>query len=128
VPESSLEDLDLRERRQPWWRWPRTRSNDPIDVTLRQLRRVFVIIAGTLVLLVGVAMIVLPGPAFVVIPAGLGILALEFFWARRLLVRLRRMLRAAAAKARSTGSGSAPPAGGSAQPPIQGGDSSAISP
>jgi tellurite resistance protein TerC len=30
-------------------------------------------------------MIALPGPAFIVIPAGLGILALEFAWARRWL-------------------------------------------
>jgi tellurite resistance protein TerC len=30
-------------------------------------------------------MIVLPGPAFIVIPAGLGILALEFAWAKRWL-------------------------------------------
>ncbi len=109
---------------QRWWRRRRgTQQNDPIDLTLRQLRRVLVLIAGTVVLLVGVAMIVLPGPAFVVIPAGLGILALEFFWARRLLVRLRRALRAAAAKARAAGS--TPPAG--PQPSIQGGDSSAIS-
>ena len=34
-------------------------------------------------------MIVLPGPAFVVIPLGLGILAVEFRWARRLLDRVR---------------------------------------
>ena len=38
----------------------------------------------------GVAMIVLPGPAFVVIPTGLGILAIEFAWARRLLEELKR--------------------------------------
>ena len=33
-------------------------------------------------LIVGVCMIVLPGPAFVVIPVGLGILGIEFAWAR----------------------------------------------
>jgi tellurite resistance protein TerC len=38
---------------------------------------------------VGVAMIVLPGPAFIVIPAGLGILALEFAWAKRWLVEVK---------------------------------------
>lgn len=46
------------------------------------------LIGGT-VLLVGVAMVVLPGPALVVIPFGLGILGLEFAWARRWLRQLR---------------------------------------
>lgn len=46
-------------------------------------------VIGTTVVLVGVALIVLPGPAFIVIPAGLAILALEFAWARNLLVRAR---------------------------------------
>lgn len=39
--------------------------------------------------LVGIAMIVLPGPAFIVIPAGLGVLALEFAWARLWLKKLK---------------------------------------
>ncbi len=47
------------------------------------------LVVGGTVLLIGVAMVVLPGPAFVVIPAGLAILATEFVWARRLLVRVR---------------------------------------
>jgi len=48
-----------------------------------------VAIAGGLVLVAGVAMIVLPGPAVVAIPAGLGILALEFEFARRWLAAAR---------------------------------------
>jgi uncharacterized protein (TIGR02611 family) len=56
---------------------------------LRNVRRVVVAVVGFTVLLLGVAMIVLPGPAFVVIPAGLGILAIEFAWARHLLHRLK---------------------------------------
>jgi tellurite resistance protein TerC len=48
-----------------------------------------VLVVGGTLLLIGVAMIVLPGPAFVVIPAGLAVLATEFLWARRLLVRVR---------------------------------------
>jgi tellurite resistance protein TerC len=58
--------------------------------TLRQARRVIVIVVGFTVLLIGVALLVLPGPAFVVIPIGLGILATEFVWARRLLRRVKR--------------------------------------
>jgi tellurite resistance protein TerC len=51
--------------------------------------RLIILVVGGTLLVVGVAMIVLPGPAFVVIPAGLAILATEFVWARRLLVRVR---------------------------------------
>ena len=47
-------------------------------------------VIGVTVLAIGVAMIILPGPAMVVIPLGLGILAIEFAWARRMLERLKR--------------------------------------
>jgi tellurite resistance protein TerC len=57
---------------------------------LRALRKIAVVVFGTSVLAIGVLMLVLPGPAFVVIPAGLSILALEFVWARRWLVRVQR--------------------------------------
>lgn len=52
-------------------------------------KRVVIAIVGFTVLAIGVAMLVLPGPAFVVIPVGLGILGLEFAWARRWLVKVR---------------------------------------
>lgn len=52
-------------------------------------RRLVVAVIGSTVVLVGIALIVLPGPAFIVIPIGLGILGLEFAWARRLLKRAR---------------------------------------
>ena len=65
---------------------------------LRGAWRLIVLVVGGTLLLVGVAMIVLPGPAFVVIPAGLAVLATEFVWARRLLVRVRNYARAALAK------------------------------
>jgi hypothetical protein len=51
------------------------------------LRRAMVAVIGFTILLIGGAMIVLPGPAIVFIPLGLGILATEFVWARRLLAR-----------------------------------------
>jgi len=56
---------------------------------LRHLRRLVIGVIGLTVLAIGVAMIVLPGPATVVIPLGLGILAVEFAWARRMLERLK---------------------------------------
>ena len=45
-------------------------------------------IGGTL-LAIGIAMIVLPGPAIIVVPLGLGVLGLEFAWARYWLRKLR---------------------------------------
>lgn len=49
--------------------------------------RIVVAIFGFLVVLTGLAMLVLPGPGLLVIAIGLGILALEFVWAERLLER-----------------------------------------
>ena len=83
-------------------------SNDPRSVpgaqpphagvsrsALRHVRRVAVAVIGATVLAIGVAMIVLPGPATVVIPLGLGILAAEFAWARRMLQKLKEGTRRA---------------------------------
>jgi tellurite resistance protein TerC len=56
---------------------------------LRQARRLIVLVIGSSVLLIGVALLVLPGPAFIVIPLGLAILATEFRWARNLLGRVK---------------------------------------
>lgn len=75
---------------------------------LRQARRVAILVTGTTVLLVGIAMIVLPGPAFVVIPAGLAILAVEFVWARRWLCRVRQTAWRARAKLHLTGDSTEP--------------------
>jgi uncharacterized protein (TIGR02611 family) len=57
--------------------------------TLKQAKRLIVIVIGFTILVAGIAMIVLPGPAFVVIPVGLAILASEFIWARTLLHRVK---------------------------------------
>jgi uncharacterized protein (TIGR02611 family) len=62
------------------------------NLVFRHVRRVIVFILGISVLLAGIVMIVSPGPAVVVIPLGLGILATEFLWARRLLDSLKRRL------------------------------------
>ena len=59
-------------------------------LTYRQARRVVILLVGTSVLLLGVALLLLPGPAIVVIPAGLAILSIEFAWARNFLDRVRR--------------------------------------
>ncbi len=63
--------------------------NGTITLTYKWARRIAISIIGGSVLLVGLAMTVLPGPAIVVIPLGLGILGLEFAWARRWLRRAK---------------------------------------
>jgi len=57
--------------------------------TVGQVRRVFLVIAGFTLLLIGGIMLVTPGPGLVVIFLGLGLLAAEFVWARRLMDRLK---------------------------------------
>jgi uncharacterized protein (TIGR02611 family) len=57
--------------------------------TVEQVRRIFLVIAGFTLLLVGGVMLVTPGPGILVIFLGLGLLAAEFVWARRLMDRLK---------------------------------------
>jgi uncharacterized protein (TIGR02611 family) len=57
--------------------------------TVEQVRRVFLIIAGITLLLAGGIMLVTPGPGMLVIFLGLGLLAAEFVWARRLMERIK---------------------------------------
>ena len=61
--------------------------------TLRQVRRLIIAVIGMTVLALGVLLIVLPGPAILVIPIGLGILSIEFAWARNLLRRMKEKLK-----------------------------------
>ena len=58
--------------------------------TVKQVRRIFLIVAGFTLLLLGVIMIFTPGPGTPVILLGLGLLAVEFVWARRLMERIKR--------------------------------------
>lgn len=57
----------------------------------RLAKRIVVVVIGSTVTLIGVALIVLPGPAFIVIPIGLSILATEFLWAKRWLEKARQV-------------------------------------
>lgn len=59
------------------------------DSAYRWARRIAISLIGFTVLAIGIAMLVLPGPALVVIPAGLGILSLEYAWARLWLKRVK---------------------------------------
>ena len=57
--------------------------------TIRQARRFVVSVVGLTLLLCGAVMLVTPGPGSLVILAGLGVLAVEFAWARRLLKKIK---------------------------------------
>lgn len=60
--------------------------------TLRTARRWVVAVVGGTIAAIGVALLVLPGPGIVVIALGIGLLATEFAWARRLMRRVRAQL------------------------------------
>ncbi|MGC1490280.1 MAG: PGPGW domain-containing protein, partial [Candidatus Acidiferrum sp.] len=53
-------------------------------------RRLSRIVGGFTLLLIGVVMLVTPGPGWLVIFLGLGLLAAEFVWARRLMDRMKK--------------------------------------
>ncbi len=81
-----------------------------LDLILRNIRKLIVAIIGFTVLLIGVLMIVLPGPAIVFIPLGIGILAVEFIWARKLLLKIRdRMPFRKGSSGKDGGAGPHPP-------------------
>lgn len=58
--------------------------------SLQQAKRFLSILFGFTLLILGVAMLLLPGPGVLTIFLGLGILAAEYVWARRLLDRLKQ--------------------------------------
>jgi uncharacterized protein (TIGR02611 family) len=58
--------------------------------TVEQVRRIFLILAGFTLLALGIIMIFTPGPGTPVILMGLGLLAAEFVWARRIMERIKR--------------------------------------
>jgi len=68
--------------------------------SLRGAWRAVILVVGGTVLAIGAAMVVLPGLAPIVIPLGLGILATQFLWARRLLERVKTRLHEGVAHAR----------------------------
>ncbi|MFS2292849.1 MAG: PGPGW domain-containing protein [Actinomadura sp.] len=84
--------------------------------TVRVLRKIAVTVAGTVLIVAGVAMLVLPGPGIVSILAGLGLLGTEFPTARRVSERVRahalaawRAVRTRTARARGAARTAAPP-------------------
>ncbi|MEU0550503.1 TIGR02611 family protein [Micromonospora sp. NPDC005979] len=78
--------------RRPHWRQRISTTLDLIraNPTGRIALKIFIAIAGALVVTIGIALIPLPGPGWLLVIAGLGIWAVEFHWARRLLGFTRR--------------------------------------
>jgi uncharacterized protein (TIGR02611 family) len=52
--------------------------------------RVVRVVGGFSLLALGIVMLVTPGPGWLAIAGGIGLLATEFVWARRLLDRFER--------------------------------------
>jgi uncharacterized protein (TIGR02611 family) len=57
--------------------------------SLQQAKRVLKIVFGFTLLALGVIMFFTPGPGWLTVLLGLGVLAAEFVWARRVLERLK---------------------------------------
>jgi tellurite resistance protein TerC len=57
--------------------------------TIRQARRLIILVVGLTLLLCGGIMLITPGPGVLLILAGLSVLAVEFVWARRLLKKIK---------------------------------------
>lgn len=68
----------------------RIRARIAANTTLDLVYRISVAVVGAAVLAVGIVAIPYPGPGWLIVFAGLGILASEFSWARRLLKFVRR--------------------------------------
>jgi len=58
--------------------------------SLKQAKRIIVLVIGLTVLLFGAAMLFLPGPGLATIVIGLALLGTEFVWARKLMKRFER--------------------------------------
>ncbi|SBT37229.1 TIGR02611 family protein [Micromonospora auratinigra] len=86
----------VAERRRGGWRGRLHTTLDLIraNPTGRVALKIFIGILGALIVTVGIALIPLPGPGWLLVIAGLGVWAVEFHWARRLLAFTRRHVHA----------------------------------
>lgn len=65
---------------------------EAVALTQRNLRKVVILMAGTIIIIVAVIIAPLPGPGFIILaPIGLAVLATEFIWAKRLLTQMNTM-------------------------------------
>ena len=59
------------------------------DLLYKQIKKLVIFLIGISVVLIGCVLFFTPGPAILVIPIGLGILATEFIWAKKLLKKFK---------------------------------------
>ena len=78
------------------------------NVAFTTARRIVVAVIGGTLLAIGGLMLVTPGPGILLLSIGLGVLALEFAWARYWLRRLKAAARTAVDQVRG-GSGEPSP-------------------
>ncbi len=64
-------------------------DNHPLFGTYKVAKRIAIGVVGGTVLALGIVMMVTPGPGIAGILAGLGILAIEFAWARSWLKKIK---------------------------------------
>ncbi|MCC6322800.1 MAG: hypothetical protein IT438_15355 [Phycisphaerales bacterium] len=83
---------------------------DAVDISRRNFRKAVILIIGSCIALVGIAVVgPLPGPGGIpIVLLGLTILATEFIWARRLLNRMKEQTRAIAQRADSVAARTSP--------------------
>ncbi|GAB3339870.1 hypothetical protein GCM10027452_12770 [Micromonospora halotolerans] len=86
----------LAERRHTGWRGRLHTTLELIraNPTGRVALKIFIGLLGAIVVTIGIALIPLPGPGWLLVIAGLGVWAVEFHWARRLLAFTRRHVNA----------------------------------
>jgi uncharacterized protein (TIGR02611 family) len=58
--------------------------------SIKKIKKFVIGLIGTTILFLGILMIALPGPAFIFIPLGIAVLATEFLWAKKLLLKFRK--------------------------------------
>src|SRR4029079_6446250 len=63
-----------------------------IEKVHRITKKIVIAIAGGVIVAAGLALVPLPGPGWLIVLAGLGVWAIEFHWARRLLAFTRAQL------------------------------------
>ncbi len=81
--ESPASPSEMLDRLKLW------RAGIALRPSLNLVYRIVVAVAGTAVLALGIVAIPYPGPGWLIVFAGLGILASEFTWARRILHAVR---------------------------------------
>lgn len=82
---------------------------EAVEVSRRNFRKVVILMAGSVVILLGLAIAPLPGPGpIILVPIGFAILGTEFLWARRLQMRIQSQAGALAKRADRFASRSSP--------------------